>query len=164
MITVGRGAACVLRALAAHPGLSSFAAVRSPAGEREERGAALLYSTQGLLSILQPTLLVLDPAAKPPVKEAVRRLLCSLPLASVARPSSASTPATRHLASSLLELFEAFEWRAHLPGLGATKQLPLLSRLAGGVNAWAATKDGASREETRERSGRRASRPRLKSR
>ena len=40
----------------------------------------------------------------------------------------------QHLASSMFKSFKEHEWRGHLPGLGYEKQLPLLSRLAGGVN------------------------------
>jgi hypothetical protein len=40
------------------------------------------------------------------------------------------------MATQIFSLCAAHEWRAHLPDLGATAW-PLLSRLAGGVTAWA---------------------------
>ena len=40
------------------------------------------------------------------------------------------------MATQIFALCAAHEWRAHLPDLGATAW-PLLSRLAGGVSAWA---------------------------
>jgi len=128
IVGAARGAACVLRAVATRPGLANFVAVLDPT---EEKASVCL-------TVLQPTLIVVDAvrSATGGDKVQAERLRRSLPIASLIEASD-TAPMAKLIASHLLALFEAHEWRAHLPGLGATKLLPLLSRPAGGVNAWA---------------------------
>ena len=141
-----RGASSVLRAVAAHPGLTNFVVVQNPM--LEGPGAA---EQLGCLTILQPTLIAVDARARgengkpsPDLTRAERpaeRLRRSLPLGSLVEASKMSL--VKLMSSQMFAMFEQHEWRAHLPDLGATKQLPLLSRLAGGVNAWAKAEPSA---------------------
>ena len=153
----GRAATYVLRAISAQPNLTSFVAMRDPSlelcatapghapWETSAPGRAphprAVISSLGLTTVLQPTLIVLDALVNQP-KDAEaaaepEHLRRSLPICSLVEASGTKkVPAARQMAAQIFALCEAHEWRAHLPDLGAT-DLPLLSRLAGGVTAWA---------------------------
>ena len=40
------------------------------------------------------------------------------------------------LGGAMVKLFDQHAWAAHLPDLGGCKELPLLTKIAGGVQAW----------------------------
>ena len=143
IVAFQQAAISMLTNLLAKPRLCSFLLLREPLIDD--------LDIDRLHSMLHPTLIPWDPDGNLVHVKTVRNLNSVLPQVSSHKVSLAANPKfyQADLARVMMEWFSSHEWHGAMAGFGDSQKLALLTRLAGGFDAWRGERRGSMMRESR---------------